>query len=134
MNATSTFRINLGGEGEVSGVFNQQPLWFLTDVLDPTWRSSRFVKRISNACGLSTLLRAAASSIASGSPSNWTQISAIVRSSAGVGVYPGLIVCAQAMNKATAGLRLNVRVSASRSEDTLSSGSGNGGTLHCDSP
>src|SRR5215831_344283 len=31
------FRINLGGEGEVPGVLNQQGPW----VLDPAWRSSR---------------------------------------------------------------------------------------------
>jgi hypothetical protein len=32
------WRINLGGEGEVPGVFNQQGRWV---VLDPIWRSSR---------------------------------------------------------------------------------------------
>jgi hypothetical protein len=32
------FRINLGGEGEVSGVLNQQGRWV---VLSPGWRSSR---------------------------------------------------------------------------------------------
>jgi hypothetical protein len=31
------FRVNLGGEGEVSGVLNQQGAW----VLQPGWRSSR---------------------------------------------------------------------------------------------
>jgi hypothetical protein len=29
--------VNLGGEGEIPGVLNQQGLW----VLDPVWRSSR---------------------------------------------------------------------------------------------
>jgi SAM-dependent methyltransferase len=33
-----TFRINLGGEGEVLGVLNQQGRWV---ILDPAWRSSR---------------------------------------------------------------------------------------------
>jgi hypothetical protein len=32
------WRINLGGEGEVPGVLNQQGRWV---VLDPAWRSSR---------------------------------------------------------------------------------------------
>ena len=31
------FAINLGGEGEIPGVINQQGPW----VLDPSWRSSR---------------------------------------------------------------------------------------------
>jgi hypothetical protein len=35
-------RVNLGGEGEVPGVLNQQGPW----VLDPTWRSSRAGKTL----------------------------------------------------------------------------------------
>jgi hypothetical protein len=40
MNATT--RVNLGGEGEVPGVLNQQGPW----VLDPAWRSSRDSKTL----------------------------------------------------------------------------------------
>ena len=35
--ASAPLRVNLGGEGEVPGVLNQQGPW----VLDPNWRSSR---------------------------------------------------------------------------------------------
>lgn len=35
-------QVNLGGEGEVSGVLNQQGPW----VLDPAWRSSRHGKTL----------------------------------------------------------------------------------------
>jgi hypothetical protein len=39
---TSPIHVNLGGEGEVPGVINQQGSW----VLDPNWRSSRLGKTL----------------------------------------------------------------------------------------
>jgi hypothetical protein len=40
--ATQPLRVNLGGEGEVPGVINQQGPW----ILDPAWRSSRTGKTL----------------------------------------------------------------------------------------
>lgn len=55
------------------------------------------------ACGASTLVRAAASSIANGKPSNRLQISAMAIAFSGVIAKPGWIARARSINSATAG-------------------------------
>ena len=48
MMGSAPFVINLGGEGEVKGVLNQQDRWA---ILDPNWRSSQHGKTISELVG-----------------------------------------------------------------------------------
>ena len=64
--------------------------------------ASRCSSRLRRAAGDRTLVRAAASSIASGKPSRRVTIAAIVRSSSSVGSKPGRAIRARSTNSATA--------------------------------
>src|SRR6266700_2509835 len=90
----------------------------------------RFPSRARSACGGSSLTRAAASSMASGNPSRWAQISATTRAFALVTLKSGLTACAREMKRATASYCDN----ATRSGKCLGSGTANGGTTNSCSP
>ena len=65
-------------------------------------RSSRFSSRAAIACGLRSLIRAAASSIASGRPSSRCTISATAASFSSLSAKPGLTAWARSTKSATA--------------------------------
>src|SRR5260370_531360 len=69
----------------------------------PINTSRRCERRVSSACGESSRVRVAASSIARGSPSRRTQTSAMVRALASVTWKSGLMACARCTKRGQAG-------------------------------
>ena len=90
----------------------------------------RFPSRARSACGGSSLTRAAASSMASGNPSRWAQISATARAFALVTWKSGLTAWAREMKRATASYCDN----ATRSGTCVGLGTANGGIANSCSP
>ncbi len=86
----------------------------------------RWPSRASSACGGSSLMRAAASSIARGKPSRRAQISATAGALALLTWKSGLSACARAIKRATA----SYCDSVTRSGRCLRSGSKSGGTAN----